>query len=52
MLWNLEQKGYRSVAEMKGTLSMRNCPDPTAFERANYLKLVTGSSIMRDPPGG
>ena len=48
----LEQKGYRSVAEMKGSLSMRNCPDPTAFERANYLKIVTGSSIMREPAGG
>ena len=48
----LEQKGYRSVPEMKGSLSMRNCPDPAAFERANYLKIVTGSSIMRDPPGG
>ncbi len=27
----LEQKGYRSIAEMKGSLSMRNCVDPTAF---------------------
>jgi dihydroorotate dehydrogenase (fumarate) len=45
----MEQKGYRSVGEMKGILSMRECPDPTAFERANYLKMVTSSSVMREP---
>ncbi len=36
----LEQKGYRSIEQMKGILSRGNCPDPTAFERANYINLL------------
>ena len=42
-LW-LRQKGHRSVADIKGRLSMRNCPDPSAFERANYLKMIATST--------
>jgi hypothetical protein len=26
---------------MKGSLSQRACPDPAAFERANYMKALT-----------
>jgi dihydroorotate dehydrogenase (fumarate) len=48
----LEQKRYRSISEIKGRLSMRNCPDPTAFERANYLKIIAGPSTLWDPEGG
>jgi dihydroorotate dehydrogenase (fumarate) len=28
---------YSSVAQMKGSLSQQSCPDPDAFERANYM---------------
>jgi dihydroorotate dehydrogenase (fumarate) len=31
---------YESVAQMIGSLSQQHCPDPTAFERANYLKTL------------
>jgi dihydroorotate dehydrogenase (fumarate) len=31
---------YASVAQMRGSLSHRNCPDPSGFERANYLKVL------------
>jgi len=31
---------YESVAQMRGCLSHRNCPDPAGFERANYLKIL------------
>ena len=34
----VEEKGYGSIAQIKGLLSQRNCPDPSAFERANYVK--------------
>jgi dihydroorotate dehydrogenase (fumarate) len=34
------QKGYSSVAQMKGSMSQRNVADPTAFERANYIKIL------------
>src|SRR5205823_11548184 len=29
----LEEKEYVSVAQMKGSLSQKNCPDPAAFEQ-------------------
>jgi dihydroorotate dehydrogenase (fumarate) len=34
----LERRQYRSVAEMKGSMSQRHVADPTAFERANYIR--------------
>lgn len=36
-LW-MEKFEYSSVAEMRGALSLRNCPDPEAYERGNYLR--------------
>jgi dihydroorotate dehydrogenase (fumarate) len=36
----LEAKEYRSVAQMKGSLSQVNAPDRAAFERANYIKTL------------
>jgi dihydroorotate dehydrogenase (fumarate) len=36
----LEAKEYYSVAQMKGSLSQVNAPDPAAFERANYIKTL------------
>lgn len=44
----LEEKEYESVAQMKGSLSQKNSPNPEAFERANYIKTLTnfiGSAI-------
>ena len=38
----LDANGYSSVTQAKGSLSQAAVPDPTAFERANYMKtLVT-----------
>lgn len=37
----MEEKEYKSVAELKGVMSQQNCPDPTAFERGNYMKALT-----------
>ena len=31
---------YASVSQMRGSLSHRNSPDPSGFERANYLKVL------------
>jgi dihydroorotate dehydrogenase (fumarate) len=36
----IEQKGYVSVKQMKGSMSQQNVADPTAFERANYIKIL------------
>jgi dihydroorotate dehydrogenase (fumarate) len=31
---------YVSVRQMQGSMSQRNCPDPTAFERAQYVRTL------------
>ena len=36
----LTERGYDSVEQMKGSLSQQACPDPDAFERANYMKAL------------
>ncbi len=36
----MEQKGFESVERIKGLASQRHCPDPTAFERAHYMKTI------------
>ncbi len=32
---------YNSVEQMRGALSQVNCPDPSAFERAQYMRALT-----------
>lgn len=36
----MERKEYRSIEQMKGSMSSRAIADPAAFERANYLKTL------------
>jgi dihydroorotate dehydrogenase (fumarate) len=36
----LEQHEYESVRQMQGSMSQRHCPDPSAFERAQYMRAV------------
>jgi dihydroorotate dehydrogenase (fumarate) len=36
----MEEHEYESVAQMKGSMSQLRCPDPTAFERAQYMRAV------------
>jgi dihydroorotate dehydrogenase (fumarate) len=36
----LERKEYGSVARLKGSMSLKTCPDPEAFERANYMRVL------------
>ncbi len=38
----MEEHGYESVAQMTGSMSLARCPDPAAFERANYLRVLQG----------
>ena len=38
--WMVENE-YDSVAQLKGSMSQENCPDPTQFERGNYMKALT-----------
>ena len=43
----LEQHKYKSLSEIKGIMSQKNCPDPSAFERAQYVRgLSTYTSLF------
>jgi dihydroorotate dehydrogenase (fumarate) len=37
-------RGYRSVQALKGSISHVKCSDPSAFERANYMKAIISLS--------
>jgi dihydroorotate dehydrogenase (fumarate) len=36
----MEEHEYESVEQMKGSMSQLRCPDPSAFERAQYMRAV------------
>ncbi len=38
----MEEHEYESVTQLRGSLSQKNCPEPAAFERAQYMKALTG----------
>ena len=38
----LEEHGYDSLLQMRGSMSLQKCPDPRALERANYMRVLTG----------
>ena len=35
------EKEYESIEQLKGSMSHANCPDPSALERANYMRALT-----------
>jgi dihydroorotate dehydrogenase (fumarate) len=37
----MEENEYDSVEQLKGSMSLENCPDPAAFQRGNYMKTLT-----------
>jgi dihydroorotate dehydrogenase (fumarate) len=36
----LTDHGYESVDQLRGAMNLRRCPDPAAFERANYIRIL------------
>ena len=38
----IESHEYESVGQMQGSMSQLHCPDPAAFERAQYMRAVKG----------
>jgi dihydroorotate dehydrogenase (fumarate) len=40
----MEEHEYESVQQMQGSMSQIRCPDPGAFERAQYMRAVKGMS--------
>ena len=41
MLTWMEQHEYESVQQLKGSLSQKNCDDPSAYERAQYMRAIS-----------
>ncbi len=37
----MDSHEYESIKQMQGSMSHRKCPEPAAFERANYMKVLT-----------
>jgi dihydroorotate dehydrogenase (fumarate) len=36
----MEEHEYQSIAQMLGSMSQKNCADPAAFERAQYIRIL------------
>lgn len=34
----MEKHEYESVSQLQGSMSQKNCPDKSAFERAQYMR--------------
>lgn len=41
----MEENEYKSVEQMRGSLSQISCKNPNAFERAQYVKSITGYHV-------
>jgi dihydroorotate dehydrogenase (fumarate) len=37
----MEEKEYESITQMKGSMSQQAVAEPAAFERANYIKVLS-----------
>jgi len=38
----MEEHEYESVDQLRGAMNLKNSPDPTGFERSNYLRILRG----------
>jgi dihydroorotate dehydrogenase (fumarate) len=43
----MEEHEYTSVKQLKGSLSQKNSPDPSSFERAQYMKAISQYSLSK-----
>ena len=47
----MEAYEYASIAQMQGSMSDRAVAEPAAFERANYMKVLSSYAWRTPPPG-
>lgn len=43
-IW-MDEHGYESVDQFRGAMNMKRCPDASAFERANYQRILQSWKI-------
>jgi dihydroorotate dehydrogenase (fumarate) len=49
MLTWMEDHEYKSIRQMQGSMSQRAVADPAAFQRANYVRVLSSYSMKRVP---
>lgn len=42
----LQEHKYNSLSEIRGIMSQKNCPDPSAFERAQYVRGLSSHTSL------
>jgi dihydroorotate dehydrogenase (fumarate) len=47
----LEEFGYESLEQAKGSMSLRRCPNPGALERANYMRVLQSWQPLSETKG-
>ena len=48
----MEAHEYESIRQMQGSMSYRSVREPAAFERANYMKVLSSYALPIDPDAG
>jgi len=48
----MEEHEYTSIDQLRGTLNLKSCPDPSAYERANYMLLLQSWRPLNDDRRG
>jgi dihydroorotate dehydrogenase (fumarate) len=43
-MW-MSEHDYSNLSEIRGAMNLHHCPDPAAFERANYQKILQSWKI-------
>jgi dihydroorotate dehydrogenase (fumarate) len=43
----MREHDYESIRQMQGSMSQRSVADPSAFQRANYMKVLRGYALRR-----
>ena len=43
--WMVDHE-YKSIEQMKGSMSQQNVKEPAAFERANYMKVLNSFKFL------
>lgn len=41
----MDEHEYESVRQLRGSMSQKACPDPKAYERANYMRMLIGCHL-------
>jgi hypothetical protein len=45
----MQENEYTSLKQMLGNMSLAKCPDPSAFSRANYMRILQSWRAARAP---